>query len=74
MQAEYPEIGPILRGVQFLISQQQDNGEWLEQAIAGSFYDFSTFSYPNYKFAFTIKALGLVATKYPEFQFPSGKA
>jgi lanosterol synthase len=64
-EARYPDPEPLRRGVAFLMSKQQDNGEWLKEAIPGSFHGFCTFSYPNYKFNFTIKALGLVAKRYP---------
>ncbi|KHN95648.1 oxidosqualene:lanosterol cyclase [Metarhizium album ARSEF 1941] len=66
MAGEYPAVEPMKRGVQFLMSRQQDNGEWLEEAIPGSFHQFCSFSYPNYKFSFTIRALGNFAQRYPE--------
>jgi lanosterol synthase len=61
VEAQYPDPEPLLNGARFLMDRQQDNGEWLKEAIPGSFHGFCSFSYPNYKFTFTIKALGLVA-------------
>ena len=64
MAAEYPNIESLKRGIQLIMSRQQGNGEWLHEAIEGAFHNFSTFSYPNYKFTFTIKALGMFAKRY----------
>ncbi|EFY94967.1 squalene/oxidosqualene cyclase family protein [Metarhizium robertsii] len=66
MAGEYPAVEPIKRGVKLLMSRQQDNGEWLEEEIPGAFHGFCSFSYPNYKFSFTIRALGTFATRYPD--------
>ncbi|EFY94183.2 squalene/oxidosqualene cyclase family protein [Metarhizium robertsii] len=71
MAGEYPAVEPIKRGAQFLMSRQQNNGEWLEEAIPGVFHHFCSFSYPNYKFSFTIRALGNFATRYPEEKIPA---
>lgn len=64
------------------MSRQQQNGEWMQEAIEGvfnkswlvdpfvsSFFNIadtygSMISYPNYKFTFTIKALGMFARRY----------
>lgn len=64
------------------MARQQQNGEWMQEAIEGvfnkswwvdpsasSFFDTanmydSMISYPNYKFTFTIKALGMFARLY----------
>ncbi|KAH6869755.1 terpenoid cyclases/protein prenyltransferase alpha-alpha toroid [Thelonectria olida] len=70
MEAQYPDPKPLVRGARLLMSRQQSNGEWLEEAIPGSFHNFCTFSYPNYKFVFTIKALGMLATRYPDLKVP----
>ncbi|KAJ3548651.1 hypothetical protein NM208_g896 [Fusarium decemcellulare] len=70
VEAQYPDPKPLVKGARFLMSRQQSNGEWLEEAIPGSFHNFCTFSYPNYKFVFTIKALGMLATRYPDLKIP----
>lgn len=66
MAVEYPAVEPIKRGVKLLMSRQQVIGEWLEEEIPGAFHGFCSFSYPNYKFSFTIRALGTFATRYPD--------
>ncbi|KAH8646798.1 terpenoid cyclases/protein prenyltransferase alpha-alpha toroid [Xylariales sp. PMI_506] len=60
IEAGYPDPEPLLRGAHFLMSRQQRNGEWLDEGIPGSFHGFCTFGYPNYKFVFPLKALGLM--------------
>ena len=37
MNAEYPDKGPIERGVKLVMSRQQKNGEWLQEGIEGVF-------------------------------------
>jgi lanosterol synthase len=65
MEAEYPDKEPIRRGIQLIMDRQQANGEWLQEAIEGVFNKSCMISYPNYKFTFTVKALGMFARKYP---------
>ncbi|CAO3594113.1 unnamed protein product [Absidia cylindrospora] len=64
LEAKYPEEEPIRRGVQFIMKRQQDNGEWLQESIEGVFNKNCMISYPNYKFSFTIWALGKYALVY----------
>ena len=66
MKANYPDIEPIRKGIKLLMDRQQPNGEWLQEAIEGVFNKSCMISYPNYKFNFTMKALGMFATKYPD--------
>jgi len=66
MEAGYPHVEPIRKGIKFIMDRQQDNGEWLQEAIEGVFNKSCMISYPNYKFTFTIKALGLFARKFPD--------
>ncbi|KAJ4172560.1 hypothetical protein NW754_002761 [Fusarium falciforme] len=70
VEAKYPDTEALARGAKFLMSRQQSNGEWLTEAIPGSFHNFGTFSYPNYKFTFTLKALGLLARRCPDLEIP----
>jgi lanosterol synthase len=65
MNAQYPDITPLRRGIKLLMDRQQANGEWKQEAIEGVFNKSTTCSYPNYKFNFTIKALGMFSNKYP---------
>ncbi|TPX39873.1 hypothetical protein SeLEV6574_g06938 [Synchytrium endobioticum] len=64
LQARYPHEDAIRRGVQLIMSRQLPNGEWLQEGIEGVFNKNAMISYPNYKFAFTIWALGRYANAY----------
>jgi len=66
LKAKHPDIVPIKRGVKLIMERQQPNGEWLQEAIEGVFNKSCMISYPNYKFTFPIKALGMFATLYPD--------
>jgi lanosterol synthase len=66
MEADYPNMEPLRKGIKFIMGRQHANGEWLQEAIEGVFNKSCMISYPNYKFTFTIKALGMFARKYPE--------
>ncbi|KAK0720129.1 terpenoid cyclases/protein prenyltransferase alpha-alpha toroid [Lasiosphaeris hirsuta] len=66
MKADYPDIEPIKKGIKLIMDRQQPNGEWLQEAIEGVFNKSCMISYPNYKFTFTMKALGMFAKKYPK--------
>ncbi|TGJ80517.1 hypothetical protein E0Z10_g8245 [Xylaria hypoxylon] len=65
MHADYPDSEPIKRGIRLIMERQQPNGEWKQEAIEGVFNKSCMISYPNYKFTFTMKALGMFATRYP---------
>jgi lanosterol synthase len=58
MYAEYPDLEPIRRGVEFLMKRQQPNGEWLQESIEGVFNKSAMITYQNYKFVFPMMALG----------------
>jgi len=64
MAAKYPDQKAIQRGVHMIMSRQQANGEWLQEAIEGIFNHSCAISYPNYKHIFTIWALGRYAKTY----------
>ncbi|GBB94033.1 hypothetical protein RclHR1_02280006 [Rhizophagus clarus] len=64
MSAKYPDEKPIRRGIELIMSRQLKNGEWKQEAIEGVFNKNVTISYPNYKFIFTIWALGKYAKIY----------
>ncbi|GAB0132818.1 terpene cyclase [Epichloe bromicola] len=66
IEADYPDIEPLKKGIKLIMERQQENGEWLQEAIEGVFSKSCMISYPNYKFTFTIKALGLFAKKNPD--------
>ncbi|KAL1914568.1 uncharacterized protein VTP21DRAFT_8193 [Calcarisporiella thermophila] len=64
MAARYPDEAPIRRGIRLLMTRQQPNGEFKQEAVEGVFNHTCTISYPNYKFAFTLMALGRFARLY----------
>ncbi|CAG8590471.1 9549_t:CDS:2 [Acaulospora morrowiae] len=64
MMAKYPKEKPIKRGIQLIMKRQLSNGEWKQEAIEGVFNKNCAISYPNYKFIFTIWALGKYAKLY----------
>ena len=66
MKAKYPHREPVQRGIKLLMDRQQPNGEWLQEAVEGVFNKTCVISFPNYKFYFTLKALGMFAKMYPE--------
>ena len=66
IEADYPDVEPLKKGIKLIMERQRENGEWLQEAIEGVFNKSCMISYPNYKFTFPIKALGLFAKKYPE--------
>lgn len=66
IEADYPNVEPLKKGIKLIMERQQNNGEWLQEAIEGVFNKSCMISYPNYKFTFPIKALGLFAKKYPD--------
>ncbi|KAG4306237.1 hypothetical protein PORY_000225 [Pneumocystis oryctolagi] len=64
MYANYPDETPIKKGIKLIMSRQQRNGEWKQEGIEGVFNKNCMISYPNYKFNFTIKALGMYSKRY----------
>jgi len=64
MEAEYPDVAPIKKAIKLIMERQRSNGEWVQEAIEGVFNKSCMISYPNYKFTFTIKALGMYAKRY----------
>ncbi|PQE08309.1 lanosterol synthase protein [Rutstroemia sp. NJR-2017a BVV2] len=64
LEANYPDRAPIEKALKLIMSRQQANGEWLQEAIEGVFNKSCMISYPNYKFIFPMKALGMFARKY----------
>lgn len=74
MEADYSDVEPIRKGIQFIMDRQQPNGEWLQEAIEGVFNKSCMISYPNYKFQFPIKALGMFAKKFPNEKIVARRA
>lgn len=63
--ADYPDRSVIERGIKLLMQRQQADGRWKFEDIEGVFNHSCAIEYPNYRFLFPIKALGLFAKKYP---------
>jgi lanosterol synthase len=68
LEAKYPDRSAIERGLKLIMSRQQPNGEWLQEAIEGVFNKSCMISYPNYKFVFPMKALGKFAQRYGDVE------
>ncbi|KAL2825897.1 terpenoid cyclases/protein prenyltransferase alpha-alpha toroid [Aspergillus cavernicola] len=64
MEAGYPHKEPLEKAMKLLMSRQQPNGEWLQEAIEGVFNQSCMISYSNYKFYWPIRALGLYSKKF----------
>ncbi|GMG20257.1 unnamed protein product [Ambrosiozyma monospora] len=62
--AKYPNKKVIDRGVKILLERQLASGEWLFEQVEGVFNHSCAIEYPNYKFLFPIKALGLYVKNY----------
>ncbi|KAI6245711.1 Lanosterol synthase [Erysiphe necator] len=71
MHAGYPDPTPIQRGLDLIQNRQKANGEWLQEAVEGVFNQTCMIGYPNYKFSFTVMALGAYKTLYlPKLKEP----
>ena len=62
--ADYHDKEVIRRGVDLIIRRQRETGEWEFESVEGVFNHSCSIEYPNYKFLFPIKALGLYVKKY----------
>ncbi len=62
--AQYPDRAPLDRAVALLKSRQTASGEWPFEDIEGVFNHSCAIEYPNYRFLFPIKALGLYSKKF----------
>ncbi|CAN5302566.1 squalene--hopene cyclase [soil metagenome] len=58
MAAKYPDKVKVEQGIRFLISKQQENGDWAQESISGVFNNSCMISYTNYRNIFPIWALG----------------
>lgn len=64
LAADYPDQELIKRGIKCIINYQNPDGSWPQQSIEGVFNHNCAISYPNYKFYFSIWALGRYGNKY----------
>ncbi|GAA5934711.1 hypothetical protein JCM3775_002035 [Rhodotorula graminis] len=65
LTAQYPDPEPIRAGCRLIMSRQLPDGSWAQESIEGVFNKNAAISYPNFKFAWTINALGQAARKLP---------
>ncbi|KZF20245.1 oxidosqualene:lanosterol cyclase [Xylona heveae TC161] len=68
MEAGFPEREPLERAIRMIMSRQQSNGEWLQENIEGVFNKSCMISYPNYKFIFPIKAMGMFIERFGDIE------
>ena len=54
----------IERGVKYLMSRQQDDGDWPQEGISGVFNRSCSITYTAYRNIFPIWALGRYANEY----------
>ncbi|KAG7698232.1 hypothetical protein KL929_001406 [Ogataea haglerorum] len=57
--AEYHDLTVIERGIRLLLQRQASDGSWAIEGVEGVFNHSCAIEYPNYRFIFPIKALGL---------------
>lgn len=60
----YPNKDVIDRAVKFLKIRQERSGEWKFDGVEGVFNHSCAIEYPNYRFIFPIKALGLYVNAF----------
>jgi squalene cyclase len=58
MAAKFPQQEIIDKGIQFLIAQQQPNGDWQQGSISGVFNLNCMITYTSYRNIFPLWALG----------------
>ncbi|GAA5833036.1 hypothetical protein JCM11251_006487 [Rhodosporidiobolus azoricus] len=58
LTAKYPDPEPIRRGCRLIMQRQLPDGSWAQESIEGVFNKNAAISYPNFKFSWTILALG----------------
>lgn len=68
MHAEYPDREPIERAIRLVMSRQLPQGGWAQEAIEGVFNKSCMISYPNYKYIFPIKALGMFTHRFGDIK------
>ncbi|GAA5981225.1 hypothetical protein JCM11641_005617 [Rhodosporidiobolus odoratus] len=66
LTARYPEPEPIRRGCRLIMSRQAPDGSWPQESIEGIFNKNAAISYPNFKFSWTLNALGQAWRKLPK--------
>ncbi|KAL9054094.1 MAG: hypothetical protein Q9162_004351 [Coniocarpon cinnabarinum] len=63
MEAGFTDPDPLERGLGLIMRRQGDKGQWEQESIEGVFNKSCMISYPNYKFIFPVRALGMYAMR-----------
>ncbi|XP_064648227.1 lanosterol synthase-like [Lineus longissimus] len=66
MAVRYPDVSALEQGIKFIISRQQDNGDWPQENISGVFNKSCAISYTSYRNVFPIWTLGRFFRLYPD--------
>lgn len=66
LHAEYPDAEPIRKGCRLIMDRQLDDGSWTDEECVGVFNRNCGIVYPNYRFSFTIWALGRATQRFGE--------
>jgi len=67
LTAQFPDPEPIRKGCRLIMSRQcKKDGSWPQESIEGVFNKNAAISYPNFKFSWTINALGQAWKKLPK--------
>ncbi|RKO85946.1 terpenoid cyclases/protein prenyltransferase alpha-alpha toroid, partial [Blyttiomyces helicus] len=64
LAARYPDPAPMRRAVRLIASRQLPDGRWNQEAIEGVFNRNAMIAYPNYKFSFSIWAIGRFVARF----------
>ena len=64
MAGDYPNVEVIRNGIRLIAKRQKPDGRWEQEGIEGVFNKNAMIAYPNYKFSFTVWAVGVFARKY----------
>lgn len=62
--AEYPDFDVIKRGVDVLLAKQNADGSYSWNTVEGVFNHSCAIEYPNYKYYFPMKALGMYSNRF----------
>ena len=68
LAAGFPDRKPVEKAVKLVMDRQKSTGEWEQEGIEGVFNKSVMISYPNYKFIFPVKALGMFARRYGDLE------
>lgn len=64
LSSQYPDEKPLQRSARFLMNKQNPDGSYSYNHMEGVFNHSCAIEYPNYKYYFPAKALGLYAKRF----------